>query len=115
MPGHNAIEKARSEIRVGDIVFCLVQRKNLYYAPIVLEIETQEWLDEPKYWIGNIRGRINGWCFREHIFGAVVNVQTPGGNGEYYPRPEPQPLFAMASWLYREGRNEDAKQLCLPR
>ena len=106
--------QAATAIRVGNIVFCLVQTNNLYYTHIVRDIETREWLDEPKYCIGNIRGRINGWCFREHIFGVVVNAQTPGGNGEYYPRPEPQPRFALASWFLKEGRKKEAEQLCLP-
>ena len=76
MDGLHSVCKEASEIEVGDIVFCQVQRSQLFYAHIVLAIEDDVWLQQPKYWIGNIQQNYNGWCHREHIFGILVEVQT---------------------------------------
>ena len=53
-----------------------MQRSQQYYAHIVLSIEHDYHAKEQKYWIGNIEQRVNGWCFREHIYGTLVDVQT---------------------------------------
>ena len=90
--GKHAIRKERSEIGVGDVVFCQVQRSQQYYAHIVLNIESDYYASEDKYWIGNIEGRINGWCFREHIYGILVDVQTEW-HGQYYSRPLPKSVY----------------------
>ena len=74
----HGIQKGESEIEVGDIVFCIVQRNQQYYAHIVLEVEDDIYALEPKYWIGNIKGRRNGWCFREHLFGVLAYVTYDG-------------------------------------
>ena len=55
--GVQAIPKEASEIGVGDIVFCQVQRSNQYYTRIVLMIQRDYHADEPKYWIGNVKGK----------------------------------------------------------
>ena len=73
---------------LGDIVFCQVQPSQLFYAHIVHNVE-RSYVHRPKYSIGNIRGHINGWCYREHIFGILVAVQV-FSNGQYYLRPHPK-------------------------
>ena len=74
--GVHAFQKPASEILVGDIVFCAAQRSQLYYAHIVLEIENDRLGDEPKYCIGNIQGRVNGWRHHGHVFGVLAEVQA---------------------------------------
>ena len=39
MDGRHAVTKEATDIDVGDIVFCQVQRSQQYYAHIVLSIE----------------------------------------------------------------------------
>ena len=80
MDGRHAVNKEASEIGVGDIVFCQVQRSQQYYSHLVLWIEQDLHAKEPKYWIGNICQRVNGWCFREHIYGILVEVQVEYDN-----------------------------------
>ena len=70
------LRKEASEIGVGDIVFCQVQHSQQYYAHIVLRKEHDYHANEPKFWIGNIEQRFNGWCFREHIYGILVGVKV---------------------------------------
>ena len=60
---------------LGDIVFCQVQPSQLFYAHIVHNVE-RRYVHRPKYAIGNIRGHINGWCYREQIVGILVGVQV---------------------------------------
>ena len=76
--------------------FCQVQRSQQYYAHIVLSIEHDYHAKEQKYWIGNIEQRVNGWCFREHIYGILVEVQTEW-EGRYYSRPLPKSLYGCSS------------------
>ena len=94
----HSIQKEASEIGVGDIVFCQVQRSQQYYAHIVLEEEFDYYAREPKYWIGNIEQRKNGSCFREHIFGILVEVQVEWED-ECYSRPFPKDVFEQVLWL----------------
>ena len=56
----HSIQKEASEIGVGDIVFCQVQRSQQYYAHIGLEVERDYHAQEPKYWIGNSERKIKG-------------------------------------------------------
>ena len=113
--GVHSIQKEASEIGVGDIVFCQVQRSQQYYAHIVLEIQDCYYRQEPKYWIGNIQGRVNGWCYREHIFGILVEVQQVWEDGQYYSRPHPKTNFAEVRALVKGDKwNSRAKQLCEP-
>ena len=99
--GVHSIQKEASEICVGDIVFCQVQRSQQYYAHIVLDVEHCYYRKEPKYWIGNIQQHINGWCHREHIFGVLVEVQV-WWDGQYHSRPLPKEIFARVQALVKE-------------
>ena len=40
---------------------------------------------EQKYWIGNIEQRVDGWFFREHMFGILVDVQSEWEGRHYIP------------------------------
>ena len=105
------IQKGRSEIGVGDIVFCQVQPSLRYYAHIVRAVKGAH-----EYKIGNIKGHINGWCYREHIFGILVDVQVVSDtDGQYYSRPHPKALFEEVSQLVERDRwNDTARNLCMP-
>ena len=73
---HSFQKKAFDIIGVGDIVFCQVQRSQQYYAHIVLDIINEDfYVEEPKYYIGNIMGRVNGWRRSQHIY-----LRHPGGS-----------------------------------
>ena len=112
--GVHSIQKDASEIGVGDIVFCEVQRSKQYYAHIVLDVQDCYDSQEPKYWIGNIQRHVNGWCHREHIFGVLVEVQV-WLDGQYYSRPHPKTLFAKVAALVKDDRwNSTAAKLCEP-
>jgi len=89
-----------------------VQPSGLFYAHIVRAIQFQP----PKYHIGNIEGRINGWCHREHIFGILIEVSVWEDN-QYLARPFPKTIFEKVSLLIgRSGDrwNKAARDLCLP-
>ena len=63
----STFEKGQSEIELGDVVVCQVQPRGQYYAHLVLGIDDQ--LQQPvKYTIGNMNGRVNGYCYENHIF-----------------------------------------------
>ena len=110
--GMHSIQKEASEIGVGDIVFCNVQPIHQYYCHLVLRVENDYYAREPKYWIGNIQGSINGWCNREHIFGILVRVEVTG-NERYYNRPFPKDVFEQVKQLVKADRwSTDAKKLC---
>ena len=110
----NGVLSEPFKIGVGDVVFCQVQRSQLYYAHIVLEIQEGNYRQEPKYWIGNIEGHRNGWCHREHIFGILVEVQV-WWKGQYYTRPHPKDVFAEVVALVKEDRwSSVAAKLCEP-
>ena len=115
--GIHSVQKEASEICVGDIVFCQVQRSQQYYANIVLGTEQSNYHTEPEpmYWIGNIERHCNGWCLREHIFGILVDVQV-WWDGQYYSRPFPKTVFAQVQELVKEHRwNRAAAKLFEPR
>jgi len=114
MDGQHAVNKQASEIGVGDIVFCQVQRSQCYYAHIVLSIEHDYHAKEPKYWIGNIQKKVNGWCFREHIYGILVKVHVEY-EGRYYTRPLPRTVYQEVRELVEDYRwNRTALRLCEP-
>ena len=49
------------QVLEGDIVFCIVQTREYYYAHLV---KTKEWDDsrpEYKFWISNLKGKVNGF------------------------------------------------------
>ena len=58
----------------GDIVFCIVQPSGYYYAHLVKEKEYDRSRREDKFWISNLKGRVNGFCYIEHIFGKHVQA-----------------------------------------
>ena len=111
------VHKEASEIGVGDIVFCQVQRNRggqQFYAHIVLSIEHDYHYKEPKYWIGNIEQRFNGWCYREHIYGILVQVQVQSED-TFYARPFPKPLYEQVRKLVEDSRwSKSAAKLCEP-
>ena len=69
---------------------------------------------EPKYWIGNIEQRVNAWCFREHIYGILVEVQVEWG-GRSHSRPFPRRMYHEVLDLIQANRwCETAQSLCEP-
>jgi hypothetical protein len=64
---------AEVPIEVDDIVFCEVQPNDRFYAHLVKAIQVGEW-EDTAYIISNARGRENGWCYRRHIYGKLVEV-----------------------------------------
>ena len=62
------------QVSEGDVVFCRVQPKGYYYAHLVKEKEYDRSRREYKFWISNLKGRVNGFCYIEHIFGKLVQV-----------------------------------------
>ena len=117
--GIHSIQKEASDVVVGDIVFCQVQRSQQYYAHTVLEVEHSRYYSEPRYWIGNILRHFNGWCLREHIFGIFVEVEVwvaEDGDWQYVSRPLPKTVFAEVQELIENNRwNRAAATLCKPR
>ena len=108
--GKHGIVKKRSEIGVGDVVFCQVQRCQQFYAHLVLLIEHDYHAQEPRYWIGNIEQRVNGWCFREHIYGILVQVQVGA-----HLRPLPKRVYEEVRKLVADHRwSQSARRLCEP-
>ena len=77
------IQKERSEIGVGDVVFC--QWGSSAPLGVVHEVKqkrprgsaaSDSHQPRPKYLIGDILGHITHWCNREHIFGILFDVQV---------------------------------------
>jgi hypothetical protein len=54
-------------VQVGDVVLCLVAGNE--YLHYVAEVK------DGKYLIKNARGRANGWCPLEHIYGVCTKVE----------------------------------------
>ena len=97
----------------GDIVFCTVHPMNCYYTHLVLDIEKDMFTHEKKYWIGNMQGRKNGWCFREHLHGIVMEILvTLGEPGVYGYRPHPQPIYSRVKELLSDGHWREAEKMC---
>ena len=113
--GVHSIEKAASEIHVGDVVFCQVQISQQYYAHIVLEKYYDRLARQTTYVIGNIKYHKNGWCWREHIFGILVDVSV-WYNGEYWSRPLPRLNFQEVAALMqnKRGGSDRADHICQP-
>ena len=115
----HSFPKEASEIQVGDVVFCKVQKSDSYFAHLVLRINRPKSnYGETTYVIGNILQHENGWCHRCHIFGILVDVQKwcPGGKC-YYSRPLPRTVYAQVQPLVspRNRWSRAAAQLCEPR
>ena len=62
------------QVLEGDIVFCIVQPSGYDYAHLVKEKEYDRSRREYKFWISNLKGRSNGFCYIEHIFGKHVQA-----------------------------------------
>ena len=91
-----------------------LQRSQQYYGHIVLSIEHDYHAKEPKYWIGNIQQKANGWCFREHIYGILVEVQVEW-EGRLFTRPFPKSVYEEVRKLVEDNRwNREAWSLCEP-
>ena len=69
---------AASVLKENDVVFCEVQPKGYFYAHKILKIKWNAAGVAQKYdrWfvIGNQAGRENGWCYKEHIYGRLVEI-----------------------------------------
>ena len=98
---------------IGDVVFCLVQPNNQYYAHIIVDKETCRLRKETKYWIAGIKQHRNGHVFKEDIFGVLVRVQVQHG-GRYYTRPYPRTLYAKVLQLLEHNNEMAAQKLCEP-
>ena len=74
------------------------------------------WAKESKYWIGNIEGKINGWCLREHIYGILVQVDVLDQESkQYFARPHPKKVYQEVSALVKDDRwSEAARKICEP-
>ena len=57
---------------------------------------------------------MNGWCFREHIYGILVEVQVPWED-RYYSRPLPKTVYEQVQSMVRDDRwSPWARYLCEP-
>ena len=61
------------EVQEDDVVFCQVQPGDRFFAHVVSRkcIQNGKW----HFTISSLRGRENGWCRIEHIYGRLVRVQ----------------------------------------
>ena len=92
-----------------------MQPRGAYFAHIVLRIETDDHAEEKKYWIGNIRDYMNGFCYKEHIYGILVDV-TVTYEGRMYSRPLPKTVFEYVQWLVSQDQwSTEAANRCAPR
>ena len=68
-----------------------------------------------KYWIGNISGKVNGYCLWQHLHGIVIEVyvDAPAGTRQqYWYRPRPQPIFKRVTALLAQNRWREAQDMC---
>lgn len=56
-----------SEVKEGSVVLCKV--RGVQYLHLVSAIQGD------RYQISNNRGRINGWCNNDSIYGIVISVE----------------------------------------
>ena len=62
------------QVNENDVVFCSVQPRGYYYAHLVMAKEWDFFNKSWKYWISNIKGKTNGWCHIQHIYGKLFQV-----------------------------------------
>ena len=62
------------EVSQGDIVFCQVQPADTFYAYHAKKKEVWGGTGKYSYTIANLKGRENGWCYIEHIYGRLAEV-----------------------------------------
>ena len=63
-----------AQVSEDDVVFCIVQPKEHYYAHLV---HTKAWdrrRGQYKFSISNLKRNLNGYCYIEHIFGKLVQA-----------------------------------------
>ena len=65
---------AESDVKVDNIVFCQVQPGDRFYAHNVKAIDVWPSTGRTYFTIANLKGRENGWCFIEHIYGKLIEV-----------------------------------------
>ena len=72
-------------------------------------------MQRQKYLIGNTQRHIHGWCYRENIFGILVDVQVLSDT-VWYSRPLPKTVVEEVSQLFAvsDGFLARARDLCLP-
>ena len=62
-----------NEVRFGDIVFCQVQPGDRFFAHVV----SRKWFQNGEWYftISNLKGKENGWCSIEHIYGRLIRAE----------------------------------------
>ena len=64
---------SESDLKVDDIVFCQVQPNLRYFAHPITNIE-KDHEGQFRYTISNLQGIVNGFAFKEHIYGRLFEV-----------------------------------------
>ena len=61
------------EVNENDIVFCQVQPGDRFFAHVV----SRKWFQNGEWYftISNLKGRENGWCSMEHIYGRLIRAE----------------------------------------
>ena len=69
-----------SDLRVGDLVVCEVQPGKRCSAYFIIHMEWKLTAasarddDKAKYYIGNQACKVVGWCYKEQIYGRLIEV-----------------------------------------
>ena len=107
----STFEKGKSQIQVGDVVFCKVQQSVQFYAHLALDIKTSQ---QVECRIGNIAGHSNGYCYDKDIFGILEAVYVWSMvENKYLTRPLPKTNFRIVSDIVAKSRWDDtAAELC---
>ena len=114
--GIGKLEKDASDIEVGDTVFSRSTPSHQYYGHIVLRIgEPVDVRGEKTHYLGHIDGHINDWCWREHIYGILVDVSVQY-ECQYHLRPHPNSVYERVRRLQSQEKrwSSAAESLCLP-
>ena len=62
------------QVQERDVVFCKVTPSGFFYAHLVL-CKEWHWASYAwKYWDSNLKGRVNGYCFINDIYGKLSQV-----------------------------------------
>ena len=94
--------KAEKTVQVGDIVFCLIKKINLvsrapnqgdtYFGHRIKKIDLVSRnganTEERRFTIANYRGREDGTCFSENIYGKFVKVMKADPGAKPPPKGE---------------------------
>ena len=60
------------DLQQHDVVFCEVQPGDRFFAHIIKQIVVRR--GRPIFYISNLRGKINGYCEKKHIYGKLISV-----------------------------------------